>query len=442
MGNVNRRVLRQVAKWLYPGMGVKRWALVIGLSALLLIVGLIGLIGRENLRMISGLFSGSGLALYALIAGLSIVGLGGVILGVNQLVRSIIRGISPEFEGRASEVIYSKRLLSRGPHIVAVGGGTGLSTLLRGVKHLTSNITAIVTVMDDGGSSGRLRREMNILPPGDIRNCLIALAEDESKMAQLFQHRFRTGGGSALNGHSLGNLVLAGLQEMTGSFDRAIEELSSLLNVRGQVLPATLEDVQLVAELADGSLARGEFDIVQTKKGIVRMSLSQPRVRPYPKVLAAIRSADLIILGPGSLFTSLIPNLLVDEVAREIELSRAIKFHIANLMTQPGETEGFTLKDHLRVLNDYIDLTTFDCVVVNREAIPQELQERYRLEKASPVWNDLDAVNEYALEVVESDLLDIVELEGKLTVKHHPQKLSQVIARCAKQAFAERLRRF
>ncbi len=442
MGNVNRRVLRQVAKWLYPGMGVKRWALVIGLSALLLIVGLIGLIGRENLRMISGLFSGSGLALYALIAGLSIVGLGGVILGVNQLVRSIIRGISPEFEGRASEVIYSKRLLSRGPHIVAVGGGTGLSTLLRGVKHLTSNITAIVTVMDDGGSSGRLRREMNILPPGDIRNCLIALAEDESKMAQLFQHRFRTGGGSALNGHSLGNLVLAGLQEMTGSFDRAIEELSSLLNVRGQVLPATLEDVQLVAELADGSLARGEFDIVQTKKGIVRMSLSQPRVRPYPKVLAAIRSADLIILGPGSLFTSLIPNLLVDEVAREIELSRAIKFHIANLMTQPGETEGFTLKDHLRVLNDYIDLTTFDCVVVNREAIPQDLQERYRLEKASPVWNDLDAVNEYALEVVESDLLDIVELEGKLTVKHHPQKLSQVIARCAKQAFAERLRRF
>lgn len=442
MSNLNRRVLRRAAKWLYPGMGVKRWALVIGISGLVLIVGLMGLIGKENLRVIYGLFSDSGLALYGLIAGLSLIGLGGVILGVNQLVRSIIRGISPEFEGRASEVIYSKRLLSRGPHIVAVGGGTGLSTLLRGLKDLTTNITAVVTVMDDGGSSGRLRREMNILPPGDIRNCLIALAEDESKMTQLFQHRFRNGVGSTLDGHSLGNLVLAGLQEMTGSFDRAIEELSSLLNIRGQVLPATLEDVQLLAEMSDGTLVRGEFEIGQANQGIVRMALSQPRVRPYPKVLEAIRSADLILLGPGSLFTSIIPNLLVEDVAREIELSRAVKIYIANLMTQPGETEGFTLKNHLKALHDYIDLTTFDCLIVNGESIPQELAESYRTENAVPVVNDLSTPNEYGLEIVEDDLLDLVKLEGKLTIKHHPHKLSQSIARCAKRAFADRLRRF
>lgn len=437
---MNRHVLRRMLRWLYPGMGVKRWLLVIGLSGLLLILGLLGLIGKENLKVILGLFSGSKLGVFALIMGLILLGLGGFIFGVNQLGRSIIRGISPEFEGRASEVIYSKLILSRGPHVVAVGGGTGLSTLLRGLKHLTANITAVVTVTDEGGSSGRLRREMNILPPGDIRNCLIALAEDESKMARLFQHRFQDSG-SSLSGHSLGNLVLAGLKEMTGSFDRAVEELSSLLNIRGQVLPATLQDVQLVAEMADSTLVRGECAIVQARKKIVRMALSQPRVRPYPKVLEAIRSADLIILGPGSLFTSIIPNLLVEEVAREIELSQAIKFYIANLMTQPGETDGFTLKDHLAALQEYIDLDTFDYVVANRQKIPEELLVRYQQEGAVPVLNDLDE-EDYGLEIVEADLLDVVEVGDQQTVKHHPERLAKVIARLAKETLAKRLRRF
>jgi uncharacterized cofD-like protein len=442
MNPQNQSVLRRAAKWLYPGMGVKRWALVIGLSALVLIIGLMGLIGRENLKHIYGLFTGRGFGLYALIGGLLLVGLGGIVLGVNQLVRSIIRGVSPEFEGRASEVIYSKRLLSRGLQIVAIGGGTGLSTLLRGLKGLTANLTAVVTVTDDGGSSGRLRREMNILPPGDIRNCLIALAEDESKMAQLFQHRFGNGAGKILDGHSLGNLVLAGLQEMTGSFDRAIEELSSLLNVRGQVLPATLEDIQLQAEMADGTLLLGECEIVRSRKGIMRLSLSRPQVPPYPKVLAAIRAADLVILGPGSLFTSIIPNLLVEEVAQEIERSRAIKFYISNLMTQPGETEGFTLRNHLDALNRYCDLATFDYVIANRECISEELLRQYRMENAIPVVNDVTGDNEFGMEVIEVDLLDLVELEGKLTVKHHPQKLARTIVRCARRAFAERLRKF
>jgi len=421
-------------------MGVKRWALMIATSALVLIVGLMGLLGKENLKRVYELFSGSSFYVYGLIALLIIGGLGGVAFGVNRLARSIIREISPELEGRTSEVIYSRRLLRRGPHIVAVGGGTGLSTLLRGLKGLTANITAVVTVMDDGGSSGRLRREMNILPPGDIRNCLIALAEDESKMSRVFQHRFRDGG--ALDGHSLGNLVLAGLKEMTGSFDRAVEELSLLLSVRGQVLPTTLADVQLVAEMEDGTLVKGECQIVKVSKRIMRMALSQPRVRPYPKVLEAIRRADIIVLGPGSLFTSIIPNLLVEDVAPEIERSRATKFYVANLMTQPGETDGFTLSDHLRALNDYIDLKTFDYLIVNKEPIPEQLQQSYSLEGSTPVENDLGSPNEYGLEMVEAELLDIIELEGKLTVKHHSQKLAQTIAGCSKEVFTERLRLF
>lgn len=432
--------LRRALTWLYPGMRVKRWALAIGGSGLVLIVGLMGLIGRENLKEIYQIFSGSDTVVTGMIAGLILAGLVGIVFGVNGLVRSIIRGVSPEFEGRASEVIYHKRRLSRGPHVVAVGGGTGLSTLLRGLKGWTANITAVVTVMDSGGSSGRLRREMNILPPGDIRNCLIALAEDESKMARLFGHRFRDGG-AALDGHSLGNLVLAGLQEMTGSFDRSIEELSSLLNIRGQVLPATLDDVELVAELDDGTLLHGEHEIGRSPRRIVRMALSKPRVRPYPKVLQVIGAADVIVLGPGSLYTSIIPNLLVDEVAREIERARAVKIYVANLMTQPGETEGYTLNDHLEALGEYVELAVFDYAIINRRAIPAELSARYRAEKATPVEVDIVEPNAHGIRLIEADLLDVVELEGKPTVKHHSERLAEAIARCARVAFAERLKR-
>lgn len=431
----------RILKWLYPGMGVKRWALVIGASGVVLVVGLMGLIGRENLKFLYELLQNSGVPYGALVAALVILGIGGVAFGVNRLVRSIVQGISPGYEGRASEVLYSRRLLSRGPRVVAIGGGTGLSTLLRGLKHWTANITAVVTVMDDGGSSGRLRREMSILPPGDIRNCLIALAEDESKMADLFQHRFGEGSG-ALEGHSLGNLVLAGLQQRTGSFDRAVEELSSLLNIRGQVLPATLEDVQLVAEMEDGTLVRGECEIAESPKRIVRMALSRPRVRAYPKVLTALRSADVIVLGPGSLFTSIIPNLLVEGIAREVERSRAVKIYVANLMTQPGETDGFTLHDHLRALGEYVDLQSLDAVIVNRQPIPEEILKHYRKEGAEPVVCDLEEPNAYGLRVIKADLLGIAELEGLQTVKHHPERLAKVIARTTRELYAERLKRF
>lgn len=430
---------KRVLKWLYPGMGVKRWALLIGFSALLLVIGLIGLIGRERLKALYDFFSTSDVRIYLAIALLISVGLLGIGLGVNQLVRSIIREISPEAEGRASEVIYGKRLLSRGPRICALGGGTGLSTLLRGLKAYTSNISAIVTVMDSGGSSGRLRRELGMLPPGDIRNNIIALAADESKIAQLFAYRFRDGGG-ALGGHSLGNLVLAGLQELSGgNFEQAVVEMSQILNIRGQVLPATLENVELCAEMSDGRRVHGEAEIPTAGKRIVRLSLSRPDIPPAPKVLEEIRRADLVILGPGSLYTSLIPNLLVDGISREIEAASALKFYIANLMTQPGETEGFALSDHLKALEPYLDPRALNFVVVNSAPIPEEILKRYREERAVPVLCDLGARNAFGLRLVAGDLIDLVRVDAdgqtKLTVKHNPEKLARAIASCVPRLF-------
>ena len=421
-------------------MHVKRWALLIGASGVVVVIGLMGLIGRQNLRVLYTLFEGAPVGAYvALVVGLLGLGVVGVTVGVRGLVHSIIRGVSPEYEGRTSEVIYNKRLLSRGPNVVAIGGGTGLSTLLRGLKHWTSNITAVVTVMDSGGSSGRLREELNMLPPGDIRNCLVSLAEDESQMGSLFGHRFREG---SIKGHSLGNLVLAGLHEMTGSFDQSIAELSGLLNIRGRVLPATLENVHLVAHLADGTRLEGEEHIGECTQRIEHLELSQPHVDPYPEVLQAIRSADVVLLGPGSLYTSIMPNLLVDRVADEIAGSRAVKIYIANLMTQPGETEGFSLRDHLSALGASLDLSTIGYAVVNDQPIPDDLRDRYREDGAAPVELDVDGDNEYGIHLVKANLLDIVELEEKPTVKHHAERLTDTIAQVTRQAFAERLKRF
>jgi len=421
-------------------MHVKRWALLVGVSGVVLVVGLMGLIGRGNLRVLYTVFEGAPLVAYiAIVVGLLGIGVVGVTIGVRGLVHSIIRGVSPEYEGRTSEVIYNRRLLSRGPNVVAIGGGTGLSTLLRGLKAWTSNITAVVTVMDSGGSSGRLREELNMLPPGDIRNCLVALAEDESQMGRLFGHRFSEG---SVKGHSLGNLVLAGLHEMTGSFDQSIAELSGLLNIRGRVLPATLENVHLVAHLDDGTRLEGEEHIGECQQRIERLELSKPRVEPYPEVLQAIRSADVVLLGPGSLYTSLLPNLLVDRVAEEIERSRAVKIYIANLMTQPGETEGFSLQDHLDALAEVMDLSTIGYAIVNDQPISEGLREQYRADGAEPVEPDVGDDNAYGLRLVHADLLDVVELEDKPTVKHHAQRLTQTIAGVTRQAFAERLKRF
>lgn len=432
--SAQRRRWRSWLKWLYPGMGVKRWALLTAVAMLLIILGIVLLLGRDLVRLFYNTITPTPALALAVGVSLLALGIAGAAVGVHRFLRSIIQGVAPTAVGQTAEVLYSKRLLARGPVVVAFGGGTGLSTLLRGLKEFTSNITAVVAVMDDGGSSGRLRRELDILPPGDIRNCLIALADDESRIAQLFQHRFR---GGSLNGHSLGNLVIAGLKERLGRFDLAIEELSHILNIRGQVLPATLERVDLVAEMADGGFVRGEQEIARDPRKIKRMLLSKQPVEPYKPVLEEIARAEAIVLGPGSLFTSIIPNLLVSGIAQAIARSPAKKFFVVNLMTQPGETDGFTARDHLRALSDYFDITKLDYVVVNTQPVPAELAEQYRREGSIPVLDDLEGNNPF--QVIREELLDIVELEGKPTIKHHPRRLARaIIARVKPELLVKR----
>jgi uncharacterized cofD-like protein len=423
--------------WLTPGIGIKRWVLLVMAAAFLIVLGLFILLGQDLVREVYYRLALTENRSLLVSVALLLMGVGflGIAFGVQRALRSIVRGISAEAVGRTGEILYEQRLLKRGPKIVAVGGGTGLPSLLRGLKAYTSNITAIVTTMDDGGSSGRLRREHNMLAPGDIRNNLIALAEDESSIAQLFQHRFASNEKSSLNGHSLGNLVLAGLQEMSGSFDQAIEELSSILKTQGRVLPTTVDEAELCAEMEDGTVVRGESMIPESQKRIKRVFLDKEHVKLYPKARISIQEADIIILGPGSLFTSIIPNLLVTGLAHEIEASPAKKIYVTNLMTQPGETDGFGLEDHLKALERYIDLSTFDYVIMNSEKVPETLAKRYKDEGQYPVVNDIKEPNKYGLEIVAAKLLDIVEFEGKPTIKHHSRRLAAVIARSAREEF-------
>lgn len=422
MKSLRAKKLRRIIKWFYPGLGVKRWAGLVVISVMAIITGLLLLFGRDFVRSVYATFQLSSFQFYSIAVIFIAGGLIGAGVGINLFFKSILRGIAPETEGKTADVLYEKRLLSRGPKIVALGGGTGLSTLLRGLKEYTSNITAVVTVMDDGGSSGKLRKELDILPPGDIRNCIIALADDESSIARIFQHRFKGG----LDSHSLGNLVIAGLKEITGRFDKAIEEMSHVLRIRGRVLPATLEKVDLVAEMEDGERVRGECSLAEDPRRIKKMLLSKERVSPYSKVIEAIRKAEIIILGPGSLFTSIIPNLLVSEVAYEIKKSEATKFYVVNLMTQPGETDGFTAKDHLNTLSQYLDINCFDYIIINSGSVPENLREQYEKEGAIQVRNDLTS-NKVGPRIILEDLLEVVELENKPTVKHNPKRLAKVI---------------
>lgn len=292
---------------------------------------------------------------------------------------------------------------SRRPHVVAIGGGTGLPVLLRGLKKAYVDITAVVTVADDGGSSGRLRNDMKMPPPGDVRNVLIALADTEPLLESVLQHRFTNGDGLA--GHALGNLMLAALKEITGDFTQAIEEMSRVLAVRGQVLPASSQDVVLMAEMTDGTIIRGESQIPKSGKKIRRVFLHPPHPAPHDDALNAIARADAIVIGPGSLYTSILPNLLVKGMAGAIRASKAIKLYICNVMTQPGETDGFTASDHVRAIYDHVGERFFDVVIVNNALPPPEIQRKYAAKGASTVLPDIDRLKGLGCHVIADDLL-------------------------------------
>ena len=363
-----RRYIQTGLKWLTPGIGVKRWLLLLACGIALLSLGSSFLL-RELYPLpnvfyyITFQFIPRGLR-----AGL--FGLGGVaavafaLIGLNRTLLEPFIEADPE---KLIDAVQRYRRRERGPKVVAIGGGHGLSVLLRGLKQHTSNVTAIVTVADDGGSSGQLRRELGVLPPGDIRNCIAALADDEALMTQLFQYRF--GKVQSLNGHCFGNLFITAMAEVTGSFERAVLESGRVLAVQGRVLPSTLRDVTLMGDLRAEpvgiSRVTGESSITEARGVIERVYLEPDDAAAYPEAVRALLDADLIVAGPGSLYTSVLPNLLVPDVARAVKASRALKVYVCNVATQVGETDGYSAGDHASVLEAHVGAGLFPIVLVN-----------------------------------------------------------------------------
>jgi uncharacterized cofD-like protein len=353
------------------------------------------------------------------------LGLFFVFWGQSRTVGSITEALQPDSDGDLVDLLLAHRRLNRGAKIVAIGGGTGLSTLLRGLKQYSANITAIVTVADDGGSSGRLRREIGVLPPGDIRNCVAALANEEKLLTELFQYRFQAGDG--LVGHSFGNLFLTAMTEITGDLEQAIAASSEVLAVRGRVLPATLSDVCLWAELTDGRLIEGESHITEAKGQIRKIGCTPADPPALPAAIKAIEDADYIIIGPGSLYTSIIPNLLVPEIRDAIAKATVPRIYVCNIMTEPGETEGYSVAEHIRALDRVCHQRLFDAILVQRKTpSPQSLM-RYAQKNSHPVFLDREDVTRLGCRIVLANVMD--EDTEKGYVRHDPHRLARVLLR-------------
>jgi uncharacterized cofD-like protein len=420
-------------RWFLPGLGVKRWLLVAAFGALLIVNGVSRWLTDEGAHVginelvdwvVGDFFPPADLS-YVFI-GIGIVMIG---VGIWRWLNSIVTAVRPYGTERMIDALLEGRL-KRGYKIVAVGGGTGLSTMLRGLKKHTSNLTAVVTVSDDGGSSGRLQKELGVLPPGDIRNCLVALADDEALVTDLFRYRFTEGDG--LSGHSFGNLFLAAMTGVTGNFDEAIKVSSRVLNIKGRVLPATLSVARLCARLTDGTIVEGESNISASRAPIQSVYLDPSRALPLEEVIAAIRDADAIVLGPGSLYTSILPNLLVERVAREIEASNAVKLYVCNVMTQPGETDGYTAARHVEALIENAGARVCDVVVVNDE-LPRKLLDAYAEEGQLPVVVDKARLDRLGMRTIRAAVMSETQ-----TVRHDSEKLAAVVIGIIDQQIAQR----
>lgn len=414
-------------KWLSPGMLIKRWLFLSWLGLMIFSFGFLLLINNRlpimiELGIVDFFHRHFQLTLPTKIVDWSFVLIGFVIMiyAQQKWFTSIYKVIVPIEDKRLVEVIYEKRKLETGYKIVAVGGGTGLSTLLRGIKRYTANITAVVTVSDDGGSSGRLRTELGILPPGDIRNCLVALARDESTLSSLFQYRFDSGLG--LEGHSFGNLFLAALNDIAGNdFQKAVKMSSDILSIQGKVFPATLRKTVLCAQMQSGKIIEGESHIPESGEKIEKIFLKPRNSPPLPEVIEAIAEADVILLGPGSLYTSILPNLQVPGIAEAIKKSPALKIYICNVMTQPGETTNYTASQHLKALYENSLPGLVDAILINRKR-PRRLLAKYRAKGAKAVKPDYRNLERMNVKIVSADLLNEKEL-----VRHDFNKLSKAI---------------
>ncbi len=422
-----------IARWLLPGLGVKRWLLLAVVGAVLIVNGLSRYLTDEGVTFKINEVVDSLVAEMFPPAYLSYVfiGLGTifVLLGIWRWLMAIVSAVRPYGANRMIDAIFERRL-ERGYRIVVVGGGTGLATMLRGLKKHTTNLTAIVTVTDDGGSSGRLQKELGVLPPGDIRNCLVALSDDEALVTELFRYRFQEGEG--LSGHSFGNLFLAAMTGITGNFDEAIKVSSRVLNVKGRVLPSTLAVAHLCARMTDGRVVEGESNIPQARGVIEDVFLDPAYAAPLDEVITAIREADAIVLGPGSLYTSIMPNLLVDRVAKEIEAASGVKIYVCNVMTQPGETDAYTASAHVRALLRGAKASVCETVIVNDE-LPRKLRGEYAEEGQFPVEVDERELRELGVRVVRENVISETQ-----TVRHDSDRLAAVVISIVDEAVAER----
>ncbi|UZQ84404.1 YvcK family protein [Thermoclostridium stercorarium] len=405
------RTVYKFRKWLWNG--------IVGL--LLIIAGIAVLVYRAEIRtaqfVTALILSGTGIILCYLC-------LRKILLALLKINNNGLTNV-PTSMLDIGKKIYIRSRLKEGPNVAVIGGGTGISTLLRGLKQFTANISAIITVADDGGGSGMLRRDLGMLPPGDIRNCILALADTEPQMEKLLQYRFQEGD---LKGQSFGNLFLAAMTGISESFEAAVRNMSEVLAVTGRVLPVTSENINLIAELEDGAVIQGESKIGEHHTfhpgRIKRVYLDKNNVKPLESTLEALDEAEIIVLGPGSLYTSIIPNLLVDHVVERIVKSNAIKIYVSNIMTQPGETEGYTVSDHIDAIYRHSGCEGFiDYCIVNTGRIPDEIYRRYVKEGASIVKLDAGKVRKMGIKVVERDLVQI----NKGYVRHDPVKLAKAV---------------
>lgn len=397
-------------KWLFPGMLVKRWVFLGIIGIIMISMGFAIIISEEISASKAG-------ASVVIIAGIIIV-----ITSVKRMIKSLLTVFMPQQrEKNLVELVYKKRQLARSFNVAALGGGTGLSTLLHGLKEYTSNITAIVTVADDGGSSGRLRQEFDMHPPGDIRNCLVALADAEPLMGKLFQFRFKTGEG--LKDHNFGNLFITAMMRVTGDFEKAVKESSKVLAIRGSVIPSTLTRVSLMAEYRDGTRTIGESRIPHVSMPIKRLYIRPSECKATPDAIEAIRKADIILLGPGSLYTSVMPNLLISDIYGEVAASKALKVYICNVMTQPGETDGYKASDHLKALFAHTTPEVVTHCIVNTGRVPEGLLDKYKDQDAYPVIPDIDVIKKMGYETVTGNVVSIKDY-----VRHDATKLARIIS--------------
>ncbi len=423
----------RVASWLMPGLSIKRWVGISITGFVMLFVGGALVLNLQPVTIFIDLLKSMAKIFPAHISGPILLGFGFLMFyfGTRKAYRTVKFAL--QHEGRDAdllEALFRQNKLIHGPRIVAIGGGTGLSTLLRGLKKYTSNITAIVTVGDDGGSSGRLREEHSIIPPGDIRNCIAALADEEQLITELFQYRFKTGHG--LEGHSFGNLFLTAMCHITGDMFSAIKESSKVLNISGRVLPSTLDNIKLAAQMEDGSEVIGESLIPEAKGKISKIRCIPDNAKTIPEVIEAIQGAELVILGPGSLYTSVLPNLLIVEITEALSKSRAPKLYVANIMTQPGETDGYTVGDHLQAILDHCPYPNVVNGVIVNNWLPESLLEKYQSYGYQPVVLDRERCATLGVQVVEKLLVD----EGEHhVVRHNPLQLGRAIVQWFKRDY-------